>query len=274
MNTNTIPPFSAATIEGVCREIAELYNGNQISQILGESGLSSQDPGTGITKWTRLTVSVSAQQANPKQNDGRPLIRLLLESMKPPSLLAARANGQPISDSEIDEARRRINTYLTPNGYHVCEDGKVSRSSKTATTSEARRRHDSLKSHLEQAGAHPDVIKHCRIELLRDDYYEAIFEGIKGLGDRVRRLSGIDKDGRNLAQEALGGRHPKVTINDLSTTTKRNEQVGTSLLMEGIFAAFRNPAAHEPRTNWGTTQEDAEAILGILSFIHRRLDDI
>ncbi|WP_276309372.1 TIGR02391 family protein [Cryobacterium aureum] len=45
-----------------------------------------------------------------------------------------------------------------------------------------------------------------------------------------------------------------------------------SSLAKGLFSAFRNPVAHEPRIEWVLTEQDALDVLGTLSMIHRRLD--
>jgi uncharacterized protein (TIGR02391 family) len=42
--------------------------------------------------------------------------------------------------------------------------------------------------------------------------------------------------------------------------------------MKGLFAAFRNPQAHEPQIVWSMSEQDALDVLGTLSMIRRRLD--
>lgn len=65
---------------------------------------------------------------------------------------------------------------------------------------------------------------------------------------------------------------PLLRINDGSTRTKRDEQLGVANLAKGLFSAFRNPAAHEPRIHWQLSEQDALDVFGTLSLIHRRLD--
>ena len=43
-------------------------------------------------------------------------------------------------------------------------------------------------------------------------------------------------------------------------------------LVKGVFGMFRNPTAHEARVLWRMSKEDAEDLLSIASFIHRRID--
>jgi uncharacterized protein (TIGR02391 family) len=108
--------------------------------------------------------------------------------------------------------------------------------------------------------------------LLRQDYYEAVFEAIKGLGSRMRQLTSIDADGYGLVEAAMSGSSPRLRINALQTRTQRDEQLGIANLAKGLFSAFRNPAAHEPRVEWKLTEDDALDVLATLSMIHRRLD--
>jgi hypothetical protein len=40
--------------------------------------------------------------------------------------------------------------------------------------------------------------------------------------------------------------------------------------MREMFSAFRNPAAHEPKTEFRVTEEDASDLLSLASLLHRR----
>ena len=162
---------------------------------------------------------------------------------------------------------------MSLDGFEVLDDGTVITVPKAATIDEAMQRSDQLREYLRRRGAHEEVLKHCRPELLRDDYYEATFESIKGLGDRLRKLTGEDLDGRELVQNVFGRKNLKVKLNEGKTQTERNEQEGTKLLAEGLFAAFRNPAAHETRLEWHISEQDALDIMGLVSLIHRRIDN-
>ena len=70
----------------------------------------------------------------------------------------------------------------------------------------------------------------------------------------------------------MAGKNPILKINDAATVTERNEQLGIANLAKGLFGAFRNPAAHEPRREWAMTEQDPLDVLGTLSLVHRRLD--
>jgi TIGR02391 family protein len=257
-----ISKFYPGTIEEVSRSIGDLFSGRQITSILIESELVRHDPGEGTTKWRRIETSISRQQS--LQGDGRPLVSFVSAAMRPDRLISAKG--------DLNECKTRLNLALSFAGYSVRDDGKVGKVPATKTLGEALKRSQRLRQMLEMRGAHLEVLRHCRPELLKKDYYEAVFESIKGLGERLRTLGNIDDDGRSLVQYVLGGRNPLVPINDLSTSTKRNEQIGTELIAEGLYAAFRNPQSHETRLTWNLSEHDALDVLGALSLVHRRLD--
>lgn len=260
-----IPKFQNGTLESVAREIAELYSGTQLTSILAETGVSVFDVVSPTTKWKRLVNAIDRQQT--WQGDGQPLIKLMQTVFSPHNLMRIKV------DVDNDSVRSKVNTILSLEGFRVNENGSVSRVKKTNTVGEAQQRSDQLRAYLELRGAHSEVLRHCRAELLRKDYYEAAFESIKGLGDRLRRLSGLDLDGRKLVQNTLNKNNPRVRVNPGLTASDRNEQEGTMLLAEGLFAAFRNPAAHEPRLLWHMSEQDALDVMGLVSLIHRRIDN-
>lgn len=257
-----IPVFGSGSVEEVSRAIGELYSGSQLTRVFADSELDRHDPGEGLTKWKRIASVIDKQQVS--QGDGRPMIRLISTAMQPDRLLGVR--------DKVADCKDRLDAVLAISGLRVLDDGRIGKVKKASTLDEALQRSRQLRSHLERRGAHAEVLRQCRPELLKEDYYEAVFEAIKGLGDRLRELGGKDEDGRPLVQSLLGGKSPKLPINDGATVTKRNEQVGTALLAEGLFAAFRNPAAHEPRLEWNLTEQDALDVLGTVSLVHRRLD--
>ncbi|AMO89082.1 hypothetical protein WM42_1352 [Corynebacterium simulans] len=82
----------------------------------------------------------------------------------------------------------------------------------------------------------------------------------------------MDLDARKLAQSVFGGDNPRLKINQLNSSTDRNEQTGTQLLAEG-FSAFRTPAALEIQLKWHISEQDALDIMGLVSLIHRRVDN-
>jgi uncharacterized protein (TIGR02391 family) len=261
MASQRFPPFPGGTLEHVCKLIAELYSGTELTRIMAEIPLKD-DPGVGSTKWRRLAYAVSNNQV--RSGTGNAAIALITAAMRPERTLDR-------ADSAA-QTRDRLNQALSLVGYKVREDGRLGRTSQARSTAEAADRTEHLRSLLQRRGAHAEVLTYCRAELLRKDYYEAVFEAIKGLGSRLRQLSNVDDDGYGLVERSMAGNAPKLRLNSLRTRTQRDEQFGVANLAKGLFSAFRNPAAHEPRMEWSLTEQDALDVLGTLSMIHRRLD--
>lgn len=257
----TVPPFPAGTIENIAQAIGELYSGTELTGILHAAGLR-EDPGTGQTKWRRIAYAASASQV--ARGDGQRVVNLLAQAMSP-SRTVSRIGAAAA-------ARDRINQSLALHGLRVNDEGRVSRTTAARTDVEAASRAEHLRTILTGRGMHDEVVAYCRPELMREDYYEAVFEAIKGLGDRMRTMAGVDADGHRLVQDVLEGSTPAVRLTPGRTVTERNEQADIANLAKGLFSAFRNPAAHEPRSTWTITEQDALDVLGTLSMIHRRLD--
>ena len=257
----SIPLFAQGTIEGAAKAIGELYSGSELTRVLDEARLRG-DPGEGHTKWRRLALVVANHQA--RYGTGKALVALIGVALSP---------ERTFDRAELAAVTRdHLNQMLSLAGLKVLDDGRVARTAKARTVSEAQARTEHLRELLTQRGAHERVLAYCRPELLREDYYEAVFEAIKGLGSRLRDMGGTDADGPKLVESTLEGVDPLIRLNTRATQTQRDEQRGVALLMKGIFAAFRNPAAHEPRIEWSMSEQDALDVLGTLSMVHRRLD--
>jgi uncharacterized protein (TIGR02391 family) len=112
----------------------------------------------------------------------------------------------------------------------------------------------------------------CRAELLNDNYFHAVLEAVKSVGDKLRSKTGLLDDGAALVNRALGGDLPMLAINPRSTKSEQDEQRGFATLINGVFGMFRYPTAHEAKIKWTMRQEDAEDLLSLVSLIHRRLD--
>lgn len=259
-----IPAFRSGSIEEIARSIGDIYTGSTLTRVLQDAGLKEYDPGIQHTKWRRLAEAMNAKQQ--AQRNGNATVQLIKSSMQPERHIGMAAAAS--------RCRDELNVVLSLSGLEVLEAGNVRWIAKVETLNEAQKRERLLRSHLERSGAHGEVIKHCRPELLKSDYYEAVFESIKGLGARLRTEGNVNLDGRKLVQATMQGQVPVVSINDRITETQKNEQTGIALLAEGLFAAFRNPAAHEPHLTWTMSEQDALDVLGLASLIHRRLDGV
>jgi len=86
-------------------------------------------------------------------------------------------------------------------------------------------------------------------------------------------MSGLGNDGAELINQALSTKNPVIALNSLETSTEESEQRGIASLLVGVFGAIRNPTAHAPKIVWAMPEQDAIDVLGILSYVHRKLDN-
>jgi uncharacterized protein (TIGR02391 family) len=258
------PPFLASEVEQVCRILGDAVTGSQIPNLIwplkvpAESPLDQQN-----TKWKRLYNAVATAQN--RQQDGRPLLRLILDVMKPVRFS---------SPAEFEERRRLLNERLLLSGFEVAEDGTLHRARAATTLSEAQRRADDIRAELSRRDVHPDVLAFCRAELMQQNYFHAVLEAAKSVADKLRALTGDTGDGTSLVDATCSlNSGPRVAFNTLATDWERSEQTGIATLMKGLFSTFRNPTAHAPKVLWAVSRRDALDMLTLASMLHRRLDD-
>jgi Protein of unknown function (Hypoth_ymh) len=96
----------------------------------------------------------------------------------------------------------------------VEETGNLVSVEKAQTLTEAQRRANELRIDLELRKVHPDVLRFCTEELLRDNYFHAVLEATKSVADRLRARSGLTDDGAALVNRTLSG--------DLARTTAKS----------------------------------------------------
>src|ERR1700677_5139367 len=123
----TMPPgpFSPATVEQIRRVLAEAVTGAQIPNLIAPLNAAEQ-PGEEVgTKWKRLFNAVAVAQN--RQQDGRPLVRLIAAIMDP-----VRFSSQ----AQFDECRVQVNEKLLLSGLRVREDSKITRQVRATTVAE------------------------------------------------------------------------------------------------------------------------------------------
>lgn len=258
-----VPPFSAQKLEAACRVLADTdrgLTGSEIGYLLQDCKVQDVDPD--MTKWKRLFNALAGAQN--KHQVGNHLIMFINRALDPVKYSR--------SHEKFEWLRNELNVVLAFSGYGVREDGKVVRTEKATTLKDARARAGALKSKLEDRGAHSEIFKYCRAELLEDNYFHAVLESIKGVAERIRSLSGLTSDGAELVNAAFSTKASLIAINNLETDTETSEQKGFGNLLIGLFGAVRNPTAHAPKISWPMTEQDALDIFALISFVHRKLD--
>ncbi|MBT0002232.1 TIGR02391 family protein [Vibrio alginolyticus] len=258
-----IEPFNVQTLEAACRVLADTergLTGAELGYLIQDCKILDISPT--MTKWKRLfNALVSAQNT---YQVGNHLIMFINRALNPVNYAR---------DKEKFEWRRsELNVVLSFSGFHVREDGKTIRTDKETTLKGARERAGALRVKLEDRGAHTEVFKYCRAELLDENYFHAVLEAIKGIAQRIRDMSLLTTDGAELVNTAFSVKNPVLKINSLTTETEISEQKGFSNMLVGLFGAVRNPVAHAPKMYWVMSEQNALDVLSTTSFIHRKLD--
>lgn len=258
-----VNPFDSQHLEAACRVLADTergLKGSQIERLLQEIKVCDTSPL--LTKWKRLFNALA--EAQNKHKVGNHLIMFINRAMNPVSYAR---------DKIAFEWRRdELNVVLAFSGFYIREDGKVCRSDKETTLSGARTRAGRLRSALTERCVHEEVLKYCRAELVEENYFHAVLEATKGVGERIRQLSCLGSDGADLVNTAFSVKSPILALNTLQTETEKSEQKGFSSLLVGLFGAIRNPLAHAPKITWPMSEQDALDVLTLISFVHRKLD--
>jgi len=168
--------------------------------------------------------------------------------------------------------RQALNLVLAFSGLEYGPDGEFRQREVARTLDEAEKRVRAIQARFRGRRLHPEVLKYCRVELLQDNYFHAVFEATKGLAQRIRNMSGVQADGAALVDRVFSIDRPILAFNTLRTETERSEHKGFAALLKGCFAAIRNPLAHEPKILW-EGEDDAADYLSLVSLLHRKLDD-
>ncbi len=180
------------------------------------------------------------------------------------------------SDEAIFEAHRSaINESLAYFGIEINKRGEAMKVSKATTITEAKERSKKIKERVHGIGVHFEIVRFCEEEWLKENYFHAILEITKSVGNRLRGLSGYITDGAPLIDEcfALGtSKQPMLAFNSLRSESEESEHKGFSNFCKGFYGMYRNPKAHSPKILEDTQLTEMTEVLVIASIIHRKLD--
>lgn len=258
-----VQPFSAQDLTSICKILADTregFTGAEIGYLLRDCQIPDVSPE--ITKWKRLFNAFVEFQD--KRQFGNHVVVFINRSMNP-----VQYTGNP---NKFAERKDKLNTVLSFSGLYISDDGKVRWSKKASSLDDAMKRANRLHASLIARQVHNDILAFSKAELLKDNYFHAIFEAMKSVSSKIRKKTGLDADGANLVEKAFGGETPLLAINPLSKETERGEQRGFANLLKGFFGTVRNPLAHEAKIEWEISEQDALDILTALSLVHRKLD--
>ncbi|AGL16118.1 TIGR02391 family protein [Actinoplanes sp. N902-109] len=257
----------------IVQEIAEIMGSTEspglanreIEQLLAAASIT--DVLDAPNKRSRLATALLQQQ----QRDGSStaISRFLTEAMTPARYLRAR--------ERFEQLRKALAEPLSLVGLEITAQGRLGLATETATTlDDVARIAGRLRYELSRRGVHPEVIRYCDEELIRQSLFHAVFEATKGVAQRLRQMTGLNTDGNSLVEACLLPKNGKTLmhINEYQSVSDISEQNGFANLIKGIFGTFRNPPAHTTRATglWNLTEADALDLFSMLSFVHRRLD--
>lgn len=255
-----LPPNVLEMISNILGDTTEGLAGTEIHRFLKQANIDDIDPTN--TKRYRLFNALAHEQNKHKcSNQILNFISLVLSP--------SRFVNNP---TKFNELRILVNQQLAFVGYELQENGKYKVVEQASRITDVEIKVANLKQELERRKAHEKVFKYCRAELLQNNYFHSVLEANKGLFQRIRDLSAIQKDGTNLIEEVFN-KKPILIINNYQTQSERNEHNGFCNLLKSLCSMFRNPTAHEPKIDWNISEQDALDILGIISYCHRRLDN-
>ncbi len=259
--------FRAEDLQSICKILADTskgLTGSEIEYWLKNGNIPDVSPGA--TKWKRLYDAFVEFQN--KHQFGNHVVKFIIHVMNP-----VLYTDKPFV---FAERRDKLNAVLSFSGMSVGDDGKIRRVEKASNLDEAMARASRLHAALLSRQVHPDILLFCKAELFQENYFHAIFEAMKSITEKIRRLSGASSDGATLVDDAFGfkgGGDPILAINALATESQRGEQRGFVNLLKGLYGTIRNPIAHDPKIEWDTSEQDVMDILTTLSLIHRKLDN-
>jgi len=260
-----IPSLPNAVLESVSDILgatADGLTGSEIAKFLRECSI--EDVAPGITKRVRLYEAFKMCQS--RDGCANNVVAFIQAAMSPVRFTAC--------PEFFDSQRRRLNGILAFAGLEMPESGSIRQVAKVDNLRDAHQRADRLRQLLRDRAVHPDVLAFCRDELLQENYFHAVLEAAKSVAEKIRRRTGLNSDGAELIDEALGFNTsiPHLALNSLTSESEKSEQRGFMHLLKGLVGMFRNPTAHAPRVMWRMEESDALDILAVVSLAHRKLD--
>ena len=257
----SVKKFNSQSIETISKIIGNIMTGSTISKMLDI--LNITDNSDQSTKWRRLDYIMRESQN--RYNCGNKIIEIIQYVFHPTSSWFN-------SSVDYKECINEINKCISFYGYELHEDGKIHQITSTKTRTQANEKYDLLKSKLLERNIHPTILKFCTQDIVNEDYFSIIFEASKSVYDKIRNMTGINKDGNQLILTCFNKTYPIIVFNTLTTQTEQNIYDGLKNLLLSIGQIGRNPRAHTPKIYSYDKLDNCLDILNLISFAHKMLD--
>lgn len=256
------PILQPHLLESICKPLADSVTGTEIGKILADCKIADVDPTN--TKWKRLYNAFVTWQNKYQCSNG--ILHFIQATFQP-----VRYVGQ---EDIFNDRRIEVNKRLSFIGLEIGETGKYRNIRTSQTISDAKERANRFKHKLEDRNVHSKIFEYTKAELLVENYFHSVFEGVKSIADRIRELTGLTTDGASLIDTAFSTGNTLIKINNLTTDTDRSEHLGLANIIKGLFGLIRNPTAHEPKIKFEIKEDEALDIMTTISYVHKRLDGI
>lgn len=96
---------------------------------------------------------------------------------------------------------------------------------------------------------HPKIAAVSRSRFESDQFADSVEAALKAVNSvvkaTVKQITGNEYDGADLMNRAFSIRNPIIELDDLTTDTGKNIQVGYMQLYSGAMTGIRNPKAHD-----------------------------
>lgn len=257
------PPISAVHLESICAMIADTnegLTGSEITKLLADSLL--KDPSPELNKRSRLYNAFADHQNANQCSNG--ILKFIGQAMNPARYLGK----DELFNYRINELNKRLSFI----GLEITREAKYRTVTAAKTLTDAQERASHYKYKLELRNVHPEIIKYCNEELVKENYFHSVFEGVKSIAQRLRDLTGVHADGNPLADIVFSTSNPLLKINPLITDSERSEHLGLANIIKGLFGLIRNPTAHTPKIKFVIDEAEALDIMTTVSFVHKKLD--
>ena len=264
-NGNIFSHLEASTLIGISKVIGDTNDGlkgPEITVMLGNCHFADITPEG--TKWKRLYNAFVYEQ-NHSTNSNK-ILKFCNEYFKP---------SRFVDTPELFESQRaRFNEIFIFEGFIINEAGKWVRAQTANTIDEAKERIGRLINELKRRHIHPKVFTYCKADLIKEDYFDIVFEAVKGLMEEIRERSGVKiKDGSDLVQNVFAESSPTLIVNDFQDFGDRTEHKGFALMLRALYSLFRSPEGHKPKSLYKITEQDACDLLSMVSYCFRRLEN-
>ncbi len=247
--------ITGLTMEEIARSIGDTYTAAQLPRYLRESGISEEFVPEAVTG-DKLTYVLDILES--LHNGGSAARRMLRGFIG--GWLSGRYHTPP-----PEALQRRITSLLAQQGWYV-RDGRLVVGERSPLEPDAM---SPLGREAYLAALHADIRE--AIGRFVDEHLDvAIFEAFKLVGNRVKQMTGLDRDGSSLMDAALNISNPKIVFADLGTTTGKDIQRGLYFMFKGAVLGIRNPDAHEQFQP--LREEEGLELLAFASMLMRKLD--